>query len=216
MTAGSRIWIRFPIGVSHHFSGVEWADGNLTPSDPSNLVSHCLAGAKQKGSVNAFLIPPIFHLDILPVSALHFHCTYLSDHPILTLWFACGWDINEHIFCTDTKRNAAPHHGNIWMSFNTNLKNWLLQYISKYICQSVLAHPNMTWIYYHNYYFYYWLIYDIPGKLCKILFPTDILKCHTVSHLKIFTSCLIIWQMLLFLVWNCITQKVQIFNQIKF
>lgn len=76
MTAGSRVWIRFPIGVlhllHHRFFGVEWADSNLTPSDPSNLVSLCLNGAKQKGSVDALLIPPIFHLDILLVFALHF------------------------------------------------------------------------------------------------------------------------------------------------
>lgn len=76
MTAGSRVWIRFPIGVlhllHHRFFGVEWADSNPTPSDPSNLVSLCLNGAKQKGSVDALLIPPIFHLDILLVFALHF------------------------------------------------------------------------------------------------------------------------------------------------
>lgn len=77
MTAGSRVWIRFPIGVlhllHHRFFGVEWADSNLTPSDPSNLVSLCLNGAEQKGSVvDALLIPPIFHLDILPVFALQF------------------------------------------------------------------------------------------------------------------------------------------------
>lgn len=67
MTAGSRAWIRFPIGVLHllhrRFFGVEWADGNPTPPDPSNLASLCLAGAEQKGSVDALLIPPIFHLD---------------------------------------------------------------------------------------------------------------------------------------------------------
>lgn len=74
MTAGRRVWIRFPIGVlhllHHCFSGVEWADGNLIPSDPSNLVSLCLNGTKQKGAVNALLIPPIFHLDSLPVFEL--------------------------------------------------------------------------------------------------------------------------------------------------
>lgn len=69
MTAGSRVWIRFPIGVlhllHHRFFGVEWADSNPTPPDPSNLASLCLTGAEQKGSVDALLIPPIFHLDIL-------------------------------------------------------------------------------------------------------------------------------------------------------
>ncbi len=76
MTAGSRVWIRFPIGLLHllhtRLFGVEWDDSNLTPTDPSNLFSLCLNGAKQKGSVDALLIPPIFHLDILPVFAPHF------------------------------------------------------------------------------------------------------------------------------------------------
>lgn len=74
MTAGKSVWIRFPIGVlhllHHRFFGVEWADSNLIPSDSSNLVSHSLTGTKQKGSVNALLIPPMFHLDTLPVFEL--------------------------------------------------------------------------------------------------------------------------------------------------
>lgn len=76
MTAGSRVWIRFPKGVlhllHHRFFGIEQADSNLTPSHPPNLVSLCLNGAEQKGSVDALLIPPIFHLDILLVFALQF------------------------------------------------------------------------------------------------------------------------------------------------
>lgn len=67
MTAGSRAWIRFPIGVLHLLHqrsfGVEWADRNPTPPDPSNLAPLCLSGAEREGSAGASLIPPIFHLD---------------------------------------------------------------------------------------------------------------------------------------------------------
>lgn len=91
MTAGRRVWIRFPIGVLHllhHCStGVEWADGNLIPSDPSNHVPLCLNGTKQKGAVNALLIPPIFHLDSLLVFELQLLRWRLKGQVLLFFFF---------------------------------------------------------------------------------------------------------------------------------
>lgn len=110
MTAGSRVWIRFPIGVSHHFSGVEWADSNLTPSDPSNLVSHCLNGAKQKGWVNAFLVLLFSIWTFCQYRLSTSTSTYLSHQPILSLCFVCGLNVNKHICCMDTNTNAAFYY----------------------------------------------------------------------------------------------------------
>lgn len=107
MTAGRRVWIRFHVGVLHllhqRFSGIEWADRNLIPSDPSNLVSLSLKRTKQKGSANALLIPPIFHLDTMPVFELQLlHWRLKGQAPIFCCCFFIFYSKPSHYLETSS------------------------------------------------------------------------------------------------------------------